>query len=242
MKKHLIIFVAYQHLDIISKSFESIINLDADIFIVENQSENSKAIASYFEDKNLIGYIQFHNNIANSCISIFIAKYWKLIQQYEYITFTDGDLYVYDSKAMFDEIFDAFKDPYAIISSADLWQGNNYLLESQKQGLDEFKEEINNSIYSFGSIQGHTGNFFITIQHKDIEIVRQNEIYLDSFLADTVNAMNRSWYKTNKNKVYHLTWDLYIEGNPYFEYKKQVYDKIWFKKYHSDYDIIKNNN
>ena len=44
MKKHLIVFVAYQHLDIISKSFESIKDVDADIFIVENQSENSRAI------------------------------------------------------------------------------------------------------------------------------------------------------------------------------------------------------
>jgi hypothetical protein len=30
----------------------------------------------------------------------------------------------------------------------------------------------------------------------------------------------------NRNKVYHLTWDLYYDGNPYFEFKKQVFDKI----------------
>lgn len=242
MKKHLIVFLAYKHLGITFKSFESIQGLDSDIFIVENQSENSKEIAEYFKDKNIFGYIQFHENIANSSMSIFIADFWNIITQYEFVTFTDGDLYVYDSKAMFDEIFDAFKDPYTIISGADLWQGNNYLLESPKGGLDEFEEEIKNSADSFGSIQGHTGNFFLTIQHKDIELVRKNQIYLDSFLANTVNEMNRKWYKTNKNKVYHLTWDLYVEGNPYFEHKKQVYDKIWFKKYHSGYDIIKNKN
>jgi hypothetical protein len=32
---------------------------------------------------------------------------------------------------------------------------------------------------------------------------------------------------------------LYYEGNPYFEFKKQVFDKIWFKEQHSGYDVIK---
>jgi hypothetical protein len=35
--------------------------------------------------------------------------------------------------------------------------------------------------------------------------------------------------------VYHLTWDLYVEGNEYFEYKKQVYDKIFFEEKQSNY-------
>ena len=238
MKKHLIVFVAYQHLDIISKSFESIKDVDADIFIVENQSENSRAISDYFEDKNLVGYIQFHENIANSCMSIFIAHYWELIQQYEYVTFTDGDLYVHDAKAMFEEIFDAFKNPEVIISSADLWQGNNYT-NSVRLDLDRFVNESKCNRALFGSIQGHTGNFFITIKQQDINLVRQNKIYLDSFLAESVNAMSRTWFKVNRNKVYHLTWDLYYDGNPYFEFKKEVFNKIWFKEHHSGYDILK---
>lgn len=238
MKKHLIVFVAYQHLGIISESFESIKDLDSDIFIIENQSENSKAIAEYFQDKNKIGYIQFHENIANSCVSIFITDYWELIQQYKYVTFTDGDLYVHDAKAMFEEIFDAFKNPEVIISSADLWQGNNYQ-NSERLGLESFIDQSNNNQELFGSVQGHTGNFFITIKQKDINLLRQNKIYLDSFLAQRVNAMNRSWFKVNRNKVYHLTWDLYYEGNPYYEFKKQVFNTIWFKEHHSGYDILK---
>jgi hypothetical protein len=238
MKKHLIIFLAYEHLDIISKSFESIKNADADIFIIENQSVNSKAIADYFEDKNHIGYIQFHENVANSSVSIFIADYWNLIEQYEYVTFTDGDLYVYDVKKMFDEIFDAFKNPSVIISSADLWQGNNYL-NTERLGLERFINECKCNKALFGSTQGHTGNFFITIKHEDINLLRMNKLYLDSFLAESVNALNRSWFKVNRNKVYHLTWDLYYEGNPYFEFKKQVADKIWFKEHQSGYDILK---
>jgi hypothetical protein len=230
MKKHLIVFLAYQHLDIVSKSFESISGVDADIFVVENQSKNSKIIADYFKDKNHIWYIQFHENVANSSMNIFIEDFWSLIQQYEYITFTDGDLYVHDVKSMFDEIFDAFKNPQVLISSADLWQGNNYL-NAERFGLEKFIKESNGSQIPFGSIQGITGNFFITIKNQDIGIVKQGRLYLDSYLAESVNSMNRSWFKTNKNKVYHLTWDLYYDGNPYFEFKKQVYDKIWFREH-----------
>jgi hypothetical protein len=238
MKKHLIVFLAYQHLDIVCKSFESIKDVDADIFIVENKSENSRAIADYFQDKNHFGYIQFHENIANSSITIFIADFWHLIEQYEYVTFTDGDLYVYDVKSMFDEIFDAFKNPQVAISSADLWQGNNYLKE-QRLGLESFINESNCNTELFGSIQGHTGNFFVTIKHEEIGILKKNKLYLDSFLAKSVNAMNKTWFKVNRNKVYHLTWDLYYNGNPYFEFKKQVFDKIWFKEHYSSYDVIK---
>jgi hypothetical protein len=161
-----------------------------------------------------------------------------LIQQYEYVTFTDGDLYVHDAKAMFDEIFDAFKNPEVIISSADLWQGNNYT-NSVRLDLDRFVNESKCNSTLFGSIQGHTGNFFITIKQEDINLVRQNKIYLDSFLAESVNAKNRTWFKVNRNKVYHLTWDLYYDGNPYFEFKKEVLNKIWFKEHHSGYDILK---
>jgi hypothetical protein len=238
MKKHLIVFLAYEHLDIISKSFESIQDVDADIFIIENQSKNSRAIADYFEDKNHIGYIQFHENVANSSVSIFIADYWSLIEQYEYVTFTDGDLYVHDVKKMFDEIFDAFKNPSVIVSSADLWQGNNYL-NKERLGLERFINESKCNKALFGSIQGHTGNFFITIKHEDINLLRMNKLYIDSLLAESVNTLNRSWFKVNRNKAYHLTWDLYYEGNPYFEFKKQVFDKIWFKEHHSEYDVLK---
>jgi hypothetical protein len=239
MKKHLIVFLAYQHLDIVKRSFESIKNVDADIFIVENKSENSTLIADYFKDHNHIGYIQFHENVANSSMNIFINDFWDFINQYEYVTFTDGDLFVYDVKAMFEEIFDAFKYPDVLISSADLWQGNNYQ-NSERLGIGSFIQEMSSNEIEFGSIKGHTGNFFITLKNKDLGILKQNKLYLDSFIAETVNQLNRAWYKVNKNKVYHLTWDLYYHGNPYFEFKKQVYDKIWFKAYYSKYDIIKN--
>ena len=238
MKKHLIVFLAYQHLDIVSKSFESINQVDSDIFIVENKSENSGQISQYFQDKNHKGYIQFHENVANSSMTIFIRDFWQLISSYEYVTFTDGDLFVYDVNEMFSEIFDAFKNPNVLISSAELWQGNHYLNE-HRLGFDDFINDCKNSKEPFGSITGNTGNFFVTIKNENLNILLDSKLYLDSYLAETVNKRNGYWYKVNQNKVYHLTWDLYYDGNPYFEFKKEVYNKIWFVPHNAGYETLK---
>jgi hypothetical protein len=238
LKKHLIVFLAYQHLDIVKESFESISDADADIFVVENLSENSKQISEYFQEKNHKGYIQFHKNVANSSISIFMDKFWDLITKYEYVTITDGDLYVYDVKDMFAEIFDALKNKDVLISSAELWQGNHYL-NHNRLGFDDFLIESKNNKTPFGSIAGNTGNFFVTVRNENLHILKQRKLYLDSYLAEVVNENKGYWYKVNKNKVYHLTWDLYFDGNPYFEFKKQVYDKIWFTEHYSDFDVLK---
>jgi hypothetical protein len=238
LKKHLIVFLAYQHFDIVKESFESISEVDADIFIVENKSDCSKQISDYFTDKNHKGYIQFHTNIANSAISIFIDKFWNILTEYEYITITDGDLYVYDVNDMFAEIFDALKNKQVLLSSADLWQGNHYL-NNVRLGFDDFLNESKNNQTKFGSVSGHTGNFFVTIRNENLNLLKQRKLYLDSYLAEVVNSNNGYWYKTNKNKIYHLTWDLYFEGNPYFDFKKQVYDKIWFKEQYCEFDVLK---
>jgi hypothetical protein len=34
-------------------------------------------------------------------------------------------------------------------------------------------------------------------------------------------------FKTTKNVAYHLTWDLYFDGNPYYENKKNNLVEIW---------------
>ena len=109
MKKHLIVFIAYKHVDIVKSSLESIFYYEnADVFVVENKSENSADFENYFSGKNLVGYIQFDANIANSAITIFIRDFWELILQYDYVTITDGDLFIADINETFKEIIDAF--------------------------------------------------------------------------------------------------------------------------------------
>jgi hypothetical protein len=235
---HLIVFIAYKHFDIVKSSLDSISNYEkADIFVVENKSENSVELENYFSTKNLLGYIQFEDNIANSAITIFIRDFWDLISQYDYVTITDGDLFIADINETFKEVIDAFKNPQIIVSSVDLWQGNSYLNEVRLSEKEYLEDSLVNQ-REFGSVEGITGAFLITIQNKDLEAIR-GYLFVDNYLANKVNNMQGKWFKTNKNLAYHLTWDLYYEGNEYFEFKKQVFDKIWFIEKHCNYKIIK---
>jgi|LakMenE18May11ns_1017448.scaffolds.fasta_scaffold9953054_7 hypothetical protein len=238
MKNHLIILIAYKHFDIVKSSLDSIIGYkNADVFVVENKSENSIELENYFITKDLVGYIQFETNIANSAITIFIRDFWDLISQYDYVTITDGDLFIADINETFKEIIDAFKNPEIIVSSVDLWQGNSYLNEVRLSEKEYLEDSLVNQ-RDFGGIEGITGAFLITIQNKHLEAIR-GYLFVDSHLANKVNEMQGRWFKTNKNLAYHLTWDLYYEGNEYFEWKKQVFDKIWFVEKYCNYKIIK---
>ena len=55
------------------------------------------------------------------------------------------------------------------------------------------------------------------------------------FITDETSIFNESNqnggknFKTTKNLAYHLTWDLYHDGNPYYENKKSNLAQIWAK-------------
>ena len=46
--KHIIVFLAFENLDIVKTSFDSIKTANADFFVIENHSENSHLIKEYF--------------------------------------------------------------------------------------------------------------------------------------------------------------------------------------------------
>ena len=140
-KKHLIVFLAFKEVDIIKKSFESIKDVSSDIFVIENKSENSQEIEEYFKSKSdsLIGYIQFNENTENSSIPLFNKAFKDLVISYEYITYTDGDLYSYDAEEMFREILEAFKNPRVMVSSSAVW-GGNYSFINSKEYIDIIKK------------------------------------------------------------------------------------------------------
>jgi hypothetical protein len=236
MKKHLIIFFCYNNSEHIKQSFESIKNYDADFFVIENPSKNSKEIKEYFLKQNLLAYFQFHNNVCNSAIKIILNEFWQEVIKYEYLTITDGDLFVFDIKSTFNEMFLALQNKEIIVASGDLWQGNNYTFENKK-GLKEYKIESANNDRLFGCVEGITGAFLITLKNENFFILK-DLLFVDSYLAQKVHQMKKRWFKTNKNLLYHLTWDLYVDGNEYFEYKKEVFDKIFFQEKYSGYDKI----
>jgi hypothetical protein len=165
-----------------------------------------------------------------------LNDYWSMVCEYEYLTITDGDLYVYDINETFNEIILALSNSEIGVASADLWQGNNYIYQERK-GLTEYISDSKNNETKFGCIEGNTGAFFITLRNENFYILK-DLLFVDSYLYHKLTAFQKKWFKTRKNLVYHLTWDLYVEGNEYFEYKKQVYDKIFFQEKHSNHTKI----
>jgi len=246
MKKHLIVFLAYQHPEIVHNSFESILKKDsADLFVIENPSDKTEIIKEYFsqylDNEWLKGYIVFDENVANSAINIFLKDYKELLSEYQYITITDGDLFVYNIEDTFLEIFEGLELPDVVVSTCDLWGGNDYR-NGNPLGVEQYVHESytikHNSDKKRQCVVGHTGNFLLTVKNENLSIF-DNIIYVDSYIAQEVSQRGKLWVHTTKNLAYHETWDLYRDGNPYFEYKKQVFDKIWFKEQFSNYKKIK---
>ena len=66
----------------------------------------------------------------------------------------------------------------------------------------------------------------MTLKKENIELLYSGK-FIDSAIASRTKSQNLKWVKTKLNKAYHLTWDLYVKGNPYYEFKIQNIDHIW---------------
>lgn len=240
MSKHICIFQAFEQVEIIKKSFDSMYLDSIDFFVIENKSENSGEIEEYFKDKKLKGYIQFDENIAFNAISIFMKDFLPLLKTYDYITFTDGDLYVYDIKDTFEELIKALEAPNTVISSSGQWQGNKH---TNKEGdrfigthyYDDFMEK--RSDIEHGYTFKHGAGHLLTIKKENLKYFLV-PTFVDSKIAGVVYGDGKKWTRTSKNLLYHLTWDLYIDGNPYYEWKKSVYPQVWTEVKTSKYRKI----
>jgi len=246
-KRHLIIVIIYDQLDIIKKSLDSIFDYDADFCVIENPSDNSEAIEKYVLTKNPKKYIRYVQNVTNNAVTQFNREHSEFIKQYDYITYTDGDLLVYDVKELFNEIFEALKKDDCVVSSADLWSGNSYVTNyrasndrqeyldiKDRKNINDFMLYMKNNPISFGSKKLVNGNFFITVKNSNIDFII-SEIFLDAIYQ---RKFRDNWYSTSKNLVYHLTWDLYVDGNSYYEFKKVAYPRIWASSYDERTEFI----
>lgn len=236
MKKHLCVFFCYQQFDIIKESFESMYIDEVDFFIVENISENSKEIEEYFKSKNIKGHIRSNENISSTLLSVFIKDFKNLILKYEYFTITDGDLYVYDSISTFNELRECLTST-DVISSTRLYQGNNYLRKERIIGIDPYIKYMESKDEKFGKNLGHTGGYFLTVNIDNLWVF-QDIHFTDSNIKRRVESYNKNWVNCKYSESYHLTWDLYVNGNPYYEWKKQVIRHIWSPKKNTGYKII----
>jgi hypothetical protein len=232
MKKHICILFCFQNIDHIEQCFNCLKTGFTDFFIIENQSVNSPAIKDFFmaEGDWIIGYYQFKENITNNALSIFLEQNKKLLQQYEYITISDCDLYVEDARATFEEIFKNlyFKD--VIFSCVDLSEKNrppkNIWRTSNKRPIAV------NEHY----IQANTGAWLMSILNQNIDWLYGFKYFIDSKLHRRVQDRGKKWVKTLNNKADHLTWELCTEGSAYIDFKNEMGRKaMWRHDRRCDY-------
>ena len=227
--KHIVVFLAFENLDIIRTSFDSLKTADADFFVVENHSENSHLIKEYFSNQKLVGYIQFNKNAGANALNVFVRDYYDLLSEYDFITYTDGDLFLYDIKETFKEIISTFKDPECYVCGVSLYHGNSYLNKGPNRvvGIQPYIDFMKSrSDIEPLSTFGKTGAHLLTFTNKTLFLIK-NIHFIDTHIFNKAVKNGGKYFKTTKNVAYHLTWDLYFDGNPYYENKKNNLVKIW---------------
>jgi|LakMenEpi03Aug12_release.lakeMendotaPanAssembly.Ray.scaffolds.fasta_scaffold36237_3 hypothetical protein len=227
--KHIVVFLAFENLDIIRTSFDSLKTADADFFVVENHSENSHLIKEYFSNQKLVGYIQFNKNAGANALNVFVRDYYDLLSEYDFITYTDGDLFLYDIKETFKEIISTFKDPECYVCGVSLYHGNSYLNKGPNRvvGIQPYIDFMKSrSDIEPSSTFGKTGAHLLTFTNKTLFLIK-NIHFIDTHIFNKAVKNGGKYFKTTKNVAYHLTWDLYFDGNPYYENKKNNLVKIW---------------
>lgn len=235
MKNHLIVFFCFDLIDFHIKSFENLKSLESDFFIVENISSNSKSIESYFmSEKNrelLIGYIRFEKNTSNA-LMFFIRDFQHILEKYEYITITDGDLLFDDPLNMQKEVFKNLNYSDVAISSVDMKLDNLPNIPGAQtwvpKGIINQERQYN---------EQWTGIHFMTFKKNNLYLL-QNIRFLDSNIANNVARNNKKWVKTISNKAYHMTWDMYNDRNDYYQWKVKVVKDHWTFNPHDDSYII----
>ena len=230
IKNHICVLFCYHNYEHIKQCFDSIYDNKTDYFIVENKSTNSDNIEEFFREKKIAGYIQFEKNITNNAADIFLRDYLHRLKEYKYVTFSDCDLLVKDKGTLFDELFKNLEYKDVLISCADLEMKNLPKIKGSETWVPS-------SIARDGYLEGFTGIHFLTIKSENLNFFKDIH-FLDTNLHLRCKRWKKKWVKTLNTKVYHLTWDLYIAGNEYFEFKLESHDSLWNHKTVCDYKVI----
>ena len=160
---------------------------------------------------------------------MFVRDYYDLLSEYDFITYTDGDLFLYDTKETFKEIISTFKDPECYVCGVSLYHGNSYLNKGPNRvvGIQPYIDFMKSRSHIEPlSTFGKTGAHLLTFTNKTLFLIK-NIHFIDTHIFNKAVKNGGKYFKTTKNVAYHLTWDLYFDGNPYYENKKNNLVKIW---------------
>lgn len=208
--KHICCLHVFYNTEHTIKCFESLKNLDMDFIILEDESIYSPEIQNYFSDKNILKYCLFKDSGGNALS--FYRDEVDLFKQYDYITFSDCDLYHENQKEVFNEIT-SILDNYSEVGvcSASLSHEN---LPSWSRGWGMSGRDRGQDY-----IEARTGIWFSTFRGDFTEIFNV-ACWWDYKIIDQCNHLRKKWVRAKNNSVYHLTWDLYSEHPPYSDYQE----------------------
>jgi hypothetical protein len=228
---HICILICYNNYEHIVKCFESIKNLNFDFFIIENFSNNSHEIEKYFKKQKILRYVQFEKNITNNAVNIIKNDFKKLLDSYEYLTFSDCDLFSENSSILFEEIYKILEFDNIGVCCSSLSLDNLPKIPGANS-WQPIPTEINDHY-----IDVNTGIHFMTIKSHNYKLLTGVN-FLDSKMANHIRSNKLKWVATKFNKVIHLTWDLYKEDNEYFIFKKNNNHTLWNHSNKCNYRII----
>ena len=215
MNNHLCILWCYNNHEHIAKCFESMYMDNKDYFIVENKCPNSPQIEAFFIQQRLKGYIQFEENIADNAVKIFLRDFQALIRQYPYVTFTDADLLVNNTANTFQEIWQILQHPEVGVCTVDLNMINfPHHIAKPSDWIPTAKQVTKDYIW------GDSGAHLMTLKNKDLDILFNAPKAIDGAFRMACASKGLRWVKTKIAKAYHLTWDYYQKGHPYYEFRK----------------------
>lgn len=245
MKKHAYVFLAFLHPEMVRSSFDSICNhSDIDFYIIENPSEGTPEIEEYLLSKKdkIKRYVRYDNNIILTAYTLYLRENIELFKTYDYLTVTDGDIYVYDIVDTMNEIYYMLELSGVIVASCSAFLGNyfndhgSYKVKDRVCSLDNFLNymKIRDRLpHGFSTdpnppwvtdskgpgvnrITRH-GGFLGTVKKENIDVFTIPHICADTYIEQQAWKKNGFWARTNNNLCYHLRWDLHVPGNPYYE-------------------------
>lgn len=204
-------FFNYEH---IKKCFDSIYSDNIDYFVMENKSKYSEQIEEYFKSKRLLGYVQAQENITHGTNDYFLQNYKDLINKYEYFTITDGDILVDNISDYYDEVINILNQPRVKVCSISLKDVNLPNLPGAKGWIP------NGKIHEDKYMESWSGAHMMTFKKDNYQMFFNTTKLFDTNVHRNIRKSNGVSAVTLKNKGLHLTWDYYIDGNEYFEWKK----------------------
>lgn len=214
MNDHLCILWCYNNVEHIIKCFESVQMSTMDYFIVENRSPHSLELQKYFHEKRVVGHIRFKDNIADNAVKIFFHDYKRLLYKYKYITFSDGDLRLDNARETFAEVRKILDHKEVGVCAVDL-KLDNFPYDIAKPS-DWLPGPVGKTD---DYIECATGAHMMTLKTENLSVLVDAKKAIDGCFREMCANMGLKWVKTIKNKAYHLTWDYYHKGNPYYDFR-----------------------